>query len=236
MRRSTIRTAIGAVVVVVVAGGLWTGFHQDDEPAPHEWAPIQPLDLPARLADQPRILDRVLSLADFSGVSLDGRRVDAHALVEKYPVVLLTYVAEWCENCRYEAPHLGELYWKYARRGFRIVARSEYSHPDVMRRVAGGFGSPYPIVPGSRNPDPNDEDAVRTTTFHYRLRKALGDSRKWGTPFNLVVVNGDVEHPWVVMGEFVPDEMDAFLDAHLPGASTAEAADREGGASGSASE
>lgn len=218
----TIRTAVWAAVVLVVAGGLWMGLR--DEPHPHEYAPIEAVDLREELADEPEILERTVALEDFSGTSLDGREVDARALVEEHPVVLFTYVAEWCENCRYEAPHLARLYWKYAERGFRIVARSEYSHHEVMKEVAGRFGSPYPIIPGTPNPDPENEDAVRTTTHHYRLRKALDDPRKWGTPMNVLVVDGDLDRVHMVLGEFVPEELDAFLDEHLPESGPAEEA------------
>ena len=213
---TTVRTVLGVAVVAVVAAGLWLGLRDTEEPHPHEYAPIEAVNLEQELSDEPEILEQTQALEDFSGVSLDDRVVDARALVEEHPVVLFTYVAEWCANCRYEAPHLARLYWKYADRGFRIVARSEYSHPDVMKEVAGQFGSPYPIIQGSLNPDPENEDAVRTTTHHFALRKALDDPRKWGTPMNILVVDGDLEQVHMVMGEFVPEELDTFLDQNLP--------------------
>ncbi|MDX1567810.1 MAG: SgcJ/EcaC family oxidoreductase [Longimicrobiales bacterium] len=233
---STITRGAGLVAVVTaLAVGLWLGFGpSEEEPYPHEYAPIEAVNLSEALAGEEKILRHTRELRDFSGLSLDGRTVDAQALVEEHPVVLFTYVAEWCENCRYEAPHLARLYWKYADRGFRIVARSEYSHPQVMREVAGMFGSPYPIIQGSPNPDPENEDAVRTTTHHFRLRKALGDPRKWGTPMNLLVLDGNVDRMHMVLGEFVPEELDRFLDENLPprqGSGLQAAGDRGTGAS-----
>lgn len=222
-----------AAFVLAVGGGFWLGLG-DDEAHPHEYAPIETIDLGEALADDPDLRQHTLRLEDFSGRSLDGQRVDAGELVEEHPVVLFTYVAEWCANCRYEAPHLARLYWKYADRGFRIVARSEYSHPEVMKEMAGEYGSPYPIIPGSLNPDPDDEDAVRTTTHHFRLRKALGDERKWGTPMNFLVVDGDRERVHAVMGEFVPEELDAFLEEHLPPADRQPPASSASGSSSSA--
>lgn len=214
----TFAQGMGLVAAIMaLAAGTWFAFNgPEEEPHPHEYAPIEAVDLSQALAGEEEILQHTRELQDFSGASLDGRPVDAQAFVEEHPVVLFTYVAEWCENCRYEAPHLARLYWKYADRGFRIVARSEYSHPAVMREVAGMFGSPYPIIQGSLNPDPENEDAVRTTTHHFRLRKALGDPRKWGTPMNLLVVNGNVDRMHMVLGEFVPEELDQFLDERLP--------------------
>lgn len=203
-----------SLVVLVAAAGLWTGLREDAHP--HEYASLETVLLDEELAGRPALLERTRTLRDFTGRSLDGREVDARELVRDHPVVLFTYVAEWCQNCRYEAPHLARLYWDYADRGFRVVARSEYSHPDEVRALAGDVGVPFPILPGSRNPDPENEDAVRTRTHHYRLRKALGDDRKWGTPLNLLVVDGDLDRVHVVTGEFVPEELETFLDERLP--------------------
>lgn len=207
------RLLIGVVLTLGIGALVW-GVARD-EPHPHEYASMTRVELDAVLQGHPDVRERTLTYADFTGTSLDGRRVDARAWIERYPVVLFTYLAEWCENCGYEAPVLSEAYWRFADRGFRIVARSEYSHPAEVRRFAARNGTPFPVLPGSPNPDSEREDAVRTTTHHYRLREALGDGRKWGTPLSLVVT-GDPGRVHVVLGEVVPEELFDFLDRRLP--------------------
>lgn len=210
------RTALYSVAAAVIAAGLWLGVLRDT-PHPHEYASMEAVDLAGALSHLPEVRTRTLEYADFSGRSLDGRRVDALEWIRRYPVVLFTYVAEWCANCNYEAPVLAEAYWRFAERGLRIVARSEYSHREEVRRFAAEVGVPYPILVGSPNPDPENEDAVRTVTHHYRLRGALGDERKWGTPMSVLVAHGDRDRPRIVMGELIPDELFAYLDRTLPG-------------------
>lgn len=186
----------------------------DDEPEPHEYAPIERFEI-EELEPATRRLFRE-HLDSFDGATRTGGTVDLPELRETNPVVLLTIFAEWCENCAYEAPELVELFHRFGDRGFAVVARSEYSHPAEVERFVEEHGIPYPVILGSPNPDPENEDAVRTTTSHFALRKALDDPRKWGTPMNLLVVDGDLERVHMVLGEFVPEELDAFLDERLP--------------------
>jgi thiol-disulfide isomerase/thioredoxin len=130
--------------------------------------------------------------------------------------VLVTWFAEWCANCGYEAPILGDLHRRWRDRGLAVVARSEYSHPDEVQGFLGRHALHVPVVPGSPNPDPEEEDAVRTSTAHYELRRALGDERKWGTPLTLVFAHGG-DSAWAVLGELVPEEMEAFVARRLTG-------------------
>jgi thiol-disulfide isomerase/thioredoxin len=161
------------------------------------------------------VAEHLRSLDDFRGIDLDGNSLEPLQLISENRVVLFTWFAEWCENCRYEAPELARIEQRWAESGFAAVARSEYSHPDVVREFREEFDIEYPILLGSANPDPENEDGVRIATEHYRLRKALGDTRKWGTPLSLLVVDGDIEAPYVVLGEAVPSVLEWFLEDHL---------------------
>ncbi len=57
--------------------------------------------------------------------------------------------------------------------------------------------------------------ASRFITEHYRLRKSLGDDRKWGTPFSFLIKDGDLRNVWFVGGEFRPGELEKFLKENL---------------------
>jgi peroxiredoxin len=186
----------------------------EEEPEPHEYAPIRRLEL-ASLAPEAREL-LVEHLESFSGETRTGEMVRLEELRAETPVVLLTIFAEWCDNCGYEAPELVDLHRRFGDRGFAIVARSEYSHPAEVTAFVERHGIRYPVILGSANPDRQDEDAVRTITLHYRVRRALGDEdRKWGTPFNVLLVRDDPGVAYVVMGEFEPGALEAFLESRL---------------------
>lgn len=207
--------------LLALALGLAVGFplgrtfppqEAEATPHPHEYAPIEALDSEAAGA---AVLETVRT--EFSGTAIGGEPVSVDRLLEEHPLVLLTWFAEWCANCGYEAPVLADLHRRWADRGLAIVARSEYSHPDEVRRFLGEHALHVPVMLGSPNPDPEDEDVVRTSTAHYRLREALGDARKWGTPMTVLLTAGG-DSAWVVLGELVPGELERFVETRLGGA------------------
>jgi len=199
---------LGTLLLLLgLSGGFHLGRASDpgpDEPHPHEYAPISTLSGP----DAARA--RTVAMGQFGGPTLDGGSVDFEELLGDHEVVMATWFAEWCANCGYEAPHLGRLARQWADRGLAVVARSEYSHPDEVRRFMGRHAFHVPVVLGSANPDPDREDEVRLGTEHYRLRTSLGDTRKWGTPLTLIFTRGS-DPVGVVLGEYVPDEIEAYL-------------------------
>ncbi len=232
------RWIVSAVALLVVAGGGWLVMNPAapaDEaaaPHPHEYSPVVSIDLTAEVAGAggDYLVPWEVLRRDFSGTSRDGEDIDLEDVVSRNRVTLLTYFAEWCANCRYEAPDLVAKYNGHEADGLMIIGRSEYSHPDVVAEYVDEFGIQYPVILGSRNPDPDNEDLVRTTTSHFRMRKALLDPRKWGTPLNIVVVDGDPTQASVVTGEFFPGAFDktflGYLDRSMPAAEEASGMDR----------
>jgi peroxiredoxin len=150
---------------------------------------------------------------DFTRKTADGKE-DIHLadFVAGKPLALVSTFAGWCKNCNWEAPVLAELYDKYHARGFVVIQVSEYTHPVDVAKFLERHHPPFPVVVGSTTTD----DATREGTDHYRFRKLVGDKRKWGTPFNVFIVNGDLSKPLVVAGELMEDEIDAFIARKLP--------------------
>ncbi len=232
------RWIVSAVALLVVAGGGWLVMNpvataeEEAAPHPHEYSPVVGIDLTAEVAGAggDYLAPWDVLRRDFSGTSRDGEEIDLEEVVRRNRVTLLTYFAEWCANCRYEAPDLVAKYNAHKADGLMIIGRSEYSHPDVVADYVDEFGIEYPVILGSPNPDPDSEDLVRTTTSHFRMRKALLDPRKWGTPLNIVVVDGDPTRASIVTGEFFPGAFDetygGYLDGVMPAADEATDMDR----------
>ena len=224
------RWIVSAVALLAVAGAGWlvmnpvAGAEEEAAPHPHEYSPVVAIDLTAEIAGAggDYLVPWEVLRRDFSGTSRDGEQIDLDELVSRNRVTMLTYFAEWCANCRYEAPDLVAKYSAHHGDGFVIVGRSEYSHPDVVADYVAEFGIEYPVILGSPNPDPDSEDLVRTTTSHFRLRKALLDPRKWGTPLNIVVVDGDLTRASIVTGEFFPGAFDETFGGYLDGSVAAD--------------
>ena len=146
---------------------------------------------------------------------------DLRSLMKGKKLVMIVYFAPWCGNWRNEAPIAAKLYDKYKNQGFQVIGVSEYASRDDVKNFFGEAGPPYPIVTESESRDD------KTTTLHYGYRQLTGDTRNWGSPWNIFLdpakVNGtgDVltEKAWVVNGELIEDEVDKFIASKLtPGA------------------
>ncbi len=163
-------------------------------------------------------LKELFQFRDFVGTAMDGRYVNLNQPKEKgykaSKVLIMSYIADWCPNCNYEAPYLRDLYNKYNSRGLEIVARSEYSDVDKMKAFVERNKTPYPVITGSMSAY-SDREEIRMETFQYLLRSTLGDTRKYGTPFSIIVINGDMQNPYIVMGEMKSAQVDPIVEKAL---------------------
>src|SRR5262249_47229379 len=193
-------------------------------PAAHEYTDLLKVNLPEvynkYVAEhqgsetQKKELKDLFQFKDFVGKAMDGRYVNFHQPKEKgyksAKVLIMTYIADWCPNCNYEAPYLRDMYNKYNSRGLEIVARSEYSDVEKMKAVIERHHTPYPVITGSVI-SYDERQKIRMETFQYLLRTALGDKRTWGTPFSIIVINGDLNNLYVVRGEMKPEQVDPLV-------------------------
>jgi thiol-disulfide isomerase/thioredoxin len=147
----------------------------------------------------------------------ENKPLDLRAAVQGKKLVMVIYFAPWCGNWRNEAPVAARLYEKYKDQGFAVIGVSEYGSRDEVKNFFGPTGAPYPVVSESET----RED--REKTPHYGYRQLTGDTRKWGSPYNvflepsLLKKTGDVlaEKAWVVNGELIEEDVDKFISDHL---------------------
>jgi thiol-disulfide isomerase/thioredoxin len=138
---------------------------------------------------------------------------DLRTMLKGKKLVMVVYFAPWCGNWRNEAPIAAKLYEKYKDQGFQVIGVSEYAARADVKAFFGEAGPPYPIVSESETRDDRDK------TLHFGYRQSTGDTRKWGSPWNIflepakVNASGDVlaEKAWVVNGELIEDEVDKFI-------------------------
>ena len=162
--------------------------------------------------------DGAKNVLDFSLDDIDGK---PHALSQhKGQVLLIVNVASRCGNTPQYAG-LETLYEKYKDQGFQVIGVSEYGSRADVKTFFGDAGAPYPVVSESES----REDKQKTP--HYGYRQLTGDTRNWGSPWNIfldpakVAQTGDLltEKAWVVNGELIEDEVDKFIGQRLTGAS-----------------
>jgi thiol-disulfide isomerase/thioredoxin len=148
---------------------------------------------------------------------------DLRVLIAGKKLVMVVYFAPWCGNWRNEAPIAAKLYDKYKEQGFLVIGVSEYATRDDVKKFFGDAGPSFPVVTESESRDDKQK------TAHYGYRQLTGDSRNWGSPWNIFLdpskVNkaGDVltEKAWVVNGELIEDEVDKFISSKVSASTTA---------------
>ena len=169
----------------------------------HEYAPVQ----------EKTVNYKSWTLNDLAS----NKPVSLRSLMQGKKLVMVLYFAPWCPNWRNEAPVAASLYDKYKSQGFEIVGVSEYGPRDDVKNFFGPGGAPYPVVTESESRDDRDK------TPHYSYRQLTGDTRKWGSPWNIFLEpskcnsNGDVlmEKAWVVNGELIEADVDKFIHDRL---------------------
>ena len=146
-----------------------------------------------------------------------NKPVDLRSLMQGKKLVMVLYFASWCPNWRNEAPVAANLYAKYKSQGFEIIGVSEYATRDDAKNYFGPQGPPYPVVMESESRDDRDK------TAHFAYRQLTGDTRKWGSPWNIFLEpskcnsSGEVlmEKAWVVNGELIEAEVVKFIRDRL---------------------
>lgn len=144
---------------------------------------------------------------------------DLRALMAGKKLVMIVYFAPWCGNWKHEAPIAAKLYEKYKAQGFQVIGVSEYASRADVRNYFGADGPPYPVVVESESRQDKQQ------TPHYQYRQSTGDTRNWGSPWNIflepdkVNATGDVlvEKAMVVNGELIEEEVDKFIASKVGG-------------------
>lgn len=146
-----------------------------------------------------------------------NKPVELRTLMQGKKLVMVLYFAPWCPNWRNEAPVAASLYEKYKSQGFEIIGVSEYGLRDDSKTYFGPNGPPYPVVVESESRDDREK------TPHFGYRQLTGDTRKWGSPWNIFLEpskcssNGEVltEKAWIVNGELIEADVDKFIHDRL---------------------
>lgn len=171
--------------------------------AGHEYAPLE---------------EKTVNYKDWTYKRLvDGKPINLRSYTQGKKLVMVVYFAPWCGNWKNEMPVAARLYEKYKAHGLDVVGVSEYGTLDEVKACFGEKGAPYTVVTESESKEARDK------TAHYGYRQATGDTRRWGSPWNIflepskLTKSGDVllEKAWVVNGELIEADVEKFIRERL---------------------
>ncbi len=169
----------------------------------HEYAPLE---------------EKTVNYKDWTYKRLDdGKQLNLRSYAQGKKLVMVVYFAPWCGNWKKEMPVAARLYEKYKADGLDVVGVSVYGSLEEVKSCFGESGAPYTVVTETES----KEDRVNTK--HYGYRQATGDTRKWGSPWNIFLEpaklskSGDVltEKAWVVNGELIEADVEKFIRQQL---------------------
>jgi len=147
----------------------------------------------------------------------DDKSVNLRKFTANKKLVMVVYFAPWCLNWKHEAPFAQKLYEKYKGNGFDVIGVGEYDTVAAMKTNLDAFKITFPIVYES------DAKDAKQKTLHYEYRKAVGDTRGWGSPWNIFLEpsrmpkKGDIltEKTFIVNGELIEAETEKFVREKL---------------------
>lgn len=171
--------------------------------AQHEYAPLQ---------------EHEIKYKDWTYKSVrDDQPINLREFAKGKKLVMVVYLAAWCPNWKLEAPIAQKFYDKYKADGFDVIGVSEYASVADTKANLDDKKITFPVVSESVSRDDKQK------TAHYDYRKTTGDTRNWGSPWNIFLEpanlkkDGDVltKNTYVVNGELVEDEAEKFIRQKL---------------------
>jgi len=168
--------------------------------------------------EQAPIQEKEIKYKNWTYKSVSGdKETNLRDFARNKKLVMVVYFAPWCPNWKHEAPFAQKLYEKYQAHGFDVIGVGEYDTVAAMKTNLDGLKITFPAVYES------DSQAAKTKTLHYDYRKTTGDTRGWGSPWNIFIEpaklsqKGDVllKKAFVVNGELIEAEAEKFVREKL---------------------
>lgn len=168
--------------------------------------------------EQAPILEKEVAYKDWTYKNLKtGDDINLRKFADGKKLVMVVYYAPWCPNWKHDAPLVQRLYEKYKSSGFDVIAVGEYDTVDAMKANLDSLKIAFQSVAES------ESRADRQKTLHYQYRTAVGDTRKWGSPWYIFLEPANIEKQGDVLakkaslvnGELIEAEAERFIQSKL---------------------
>lgn len=186
------------LVLAIMLFGSTVAFAQ------HEYAPIQQSEIKYKNWNYQSVRD-------------GGKAIDLREFAQGKKLVMVVYFAQWCPNWKLEAPIAQRFYDKYKQYGFDVVGVSEYDTIPAAKANLDEKKITFPVVAESISRDDKQK------TPHYGYRQKTGDTRGWGSPWNIFLEPANIEKKgdtltktaFVVNGELIEADAEKFIRQKL---------------------
>jgi thiol-disulfide isomerase/thioredoxin len=153
----------------------------------------------------------------------DGKEINLRDFAKNKKLVMVVYFAPWCPNWKLEAPIAQALYDKYKANGLEVIGVGEYDTIESMKTSLDTYKITFPVVYELELKETKERSDVKQKTIHFEYRQKTGDTRNWGSPWNIFLQpkkwkdSGDVlvKKAYVVNGELIETEVEAFIREKL---------------------
>jgi hypothetical protein len=172
----------------------------------------------SQTGEQAPIVERDFSYNDwfYKDIATD-RDVNLRKATSGKKLVMIAYFSPWCPNWKNNVAFVQKMYDKYRASGFEVIGVGEYATVGEMKTHAEQHKLTFPIVWES------DSREARETTTHARMRRAAGDTRRWGSPWYVFLEAAKIEPVGslfarrlpVVNGELIEAEAEKFIRTRL---------------------
>ncbi len=112
---------------------------------------------------------------------VEGKKIDLREFTKGKKIVLVTYFAAWCDNSNHDYETIDYLLKKFDDQGLAVIGVCNYSAEQEVKDFIKTHQPSYPIC------IENTGEKLREKSTHFAYRKQCGDTRKWGTPFSLLI-------------------------------------------------
>ena len=112
---------------------------------------------------------------------IEGQKIDLREFSKGKKLVLVTYFAAWCDNSNHDFETVNYLLKKFGNKGLAVIGVCNYSAEKEVGEFIKTHQPTYPIC------IENTDEKMREKSTHFMYRKQCGDTRKWGTPFSLLI-------------------------------------------------
>ena len=123
-------------------------------------------------------------------------------------IKFITFFAEWCPNCEYEAIELKKYYDSH-HLGVDFSMIMLFSSKEKSKRFINNYQLNMNYYYGDIN---SKDEELNFKSTYYEFRNTLGDDRKWGVPLHIIIKpTRNLKEIFVVKGESIRGEINKLL-------------------------